>query len=100
MAQEDGPAGRIEIASGGAPGDVLVPCWANFLNGLGVDFPTTGNMTHQMIDWINKYTKPKQSRDLFFIVFQGIRSKRYAEIAKNPNQAQNLGGWLIRTWGQ
>ena len=71
----------------------------NYLNGNGRDWPRRGYITPTQMFWINEYTASKENRQLFYLVFQSIRSEHYARIAKaDPNKRRYLADWLIRTW--
>jgi len=72
---------------------------ANMLNGSGPDYPLDTRISPEMVEWINEYTRPREHRLLFYLVFQALRSERYAAIAKSDKRkARFLPEWLLRTW--
>ena len=78
---------------------ILVEKTCNMLNGNGSDYPLNAQITPQMVTWINAYTKPREQRVLFYLVFQALRSERYVAIAKlDKNKRHFLDDWLLRTW--
>lgn len=78
---------------------ILVEKTVNILNGNGADYPLDARITASTVKWINDYTRKREQRVLFYLVFQSLRSERYVAIAKrDPNKRRFLDDWLIRTW--
>jgi len=88
------------VNCGAGTAAILVEKTVNILNGTGSDVPLNARITPAMVAWVNVYTKPREQRILFYLVFQALRSERYAAIARQDhNKRQFLEDWLLRTWG-
>jgi hypothetical protein len=78
---------------------ILVEKTCNILNGNGADYPLNARIDRNMVNWINAYTKPREQRVLFYLVFEALRSERYVAIARaDKRKRAYLDNWLIRTW--
>ncbi|CAK0753654.1 exported hypothetical protein [Gammaproteobacteria bacterium] len=96
----------LEINMGAATAVKLLQRTVNDLNGRSPDFPVTGRVTSELVQWINDYTAPQiladgtdcnERRYRFFEHLKAVALIRYGSlIARNKNLSEFWGTWSDR----